>query len=201
VDGHYLMDENVNAFLRVLDPSDNSTGGGTASAIAGAMSGALVAMVARLSVGKTDMEPKPFYNDIVAEAEKLSAELFDGGRADAGAFDAIRAAFKLPKDTPEDKAARTRAIQEATIGAARVPLANAERCRRVLELYARLIGHSNPNAASDLQCAGYLARAGLLGCVANVEINVPSIKDTAVRAELAQRAQALRTWLDKSAAT
>ncbi len=188
------MDKNIEAFLRVLDPADNSTGGGTASAIAGAMAAALVAMVARLSMGKEAMEADGYYREVSSQAEALSSELFTGGREDSEAFDAVRAAYKLPKDTSEQKAERSQSIQQAMIHAARVPLANADRCRRVLELCAQLRGRSNPNAASDLACAGHLARAGLLGCVANVEINVSAIKDRGLAAELSERAQALRQW-------
>jgi formiminotetrahydrofolate cyclodeaminase len=186
------MDEDTTAFLKVLDPDDNSTGGGTASAVAAAMAGALVAMVARLSLGKEGMEPEPFYKELGASAETLSAELFNGGREDSQAFEAVRNAFRLPKDSDEEKSVRREAVQAAWIHAARVPLANAERCRQVLELGMQLRGRSNPNAASDLACAVYLARAGMLGCLENVEINLPAIKDQQVVAELAERVNALR---------
>jgi formiminotetrahydrofolate cyclodeaminase len=186
------MDENIAAFLKVLDPSDNSTGGGTASAVAGAMAGALVAMVARLSLGKEGMESESFYRELGASAETLSTELFNGGHEDSQAFESVRRAFRLPKDSDEEKSVRREAIQAAWIHAARVPLANAQRCRQVLELGAQLRDRSNPNAASDLACAMYLARAGMFGCLENVEINLPAIKDTQVAAELTERVSALR---------
>ena len=186
------MDENISAFLKVLDPADNSTGGGTASAVAGAMAGALVAMVARLSVGKEGMEPEPFYKELGASAESLSTQLFDGGRVDSQAFEAVRNAFGLPKGSDAEKSARPKAIQATWTHAARVPLANAERCRQVLELGIKLRGRSNPNTASDLACAFYLARAGMLGCLDNVEFNLSAIKDEQVVAELAERVNALR---------
>ena len=191
------MDENTAAFLKVLDPADNSTGGGTASAVAGAMAAALVAMVARLSVGKEGMEePDSFYTALGASAETLSKQLFDGGRQDSQAFEAVRNAFRLPKQSEEEKARRREAIQAAWIQASRVPLANAERCSQVLDLGEQLRGRSNPNAASDLACAIVLARAGLLGCLENVEINLPAIKETHVVAELAGRLSALRGHLE-----
>jgi formiminotetrahydrofolate cyclodeaminase len=186
------MDENTTAFLKVLDPADNSTGGGTASAVAGAMAGALVAMVARLSIGKEGMESESFYKKLGASAETLSTELFNGGHEDSQAFESVRHAFRLPKDSDEEKSIRREAIQAAWIHAARVPLANAERCRQVLELGTQLRDRSNPNAASDLACAMYLARAGMLGCLENVEINLPAIKDQQVAAELAERVNVLR---------
>jgi formiminotetrahydrofolate cyclodeaminase len=61
--------------------------------------------------------------------------------------------------------------------ATRTPLINAEKCRQVLDLKQKLEGLSNPNTASDLECAGHLAKAGLLGCLANVKINVPNLKN------------------------
>jgi len=186
------MNANVEAFQRVLNPLDSSTGGGTASAVAGAMAGALVAMVARLSIGKEGMESASFYNELATAAGSLSKELFDGGREDSEAFKVVRSAFRLARQTDKEKASRREAIQAAWIHAARVPLANAERCARVLKLAVRLRGRSNPNAASDLECAGYLACAGLLGCVENVNINVLSIKDQKVAAELAEHARGLR---------
>lgn len=186
------MDDNVTAFLKVLDPADNSTGGGTASAVAGAMAGALVAMVARLSVGKEGMEKESFYNEVGTLAQTISTELFEGGREDSQAFEAVRNAFRLPRQSDSEKAVRREAIQAAWVHAARVPLANAERCQQVLELGRRLRGRSNPNAASDLECAIYLARAGMLGCLENVEINLPAIKDQQAAAKLAERVSALR---------
>jgi formiminotetrahydrofolate cyclodeaminase len=192
------MDHNIAAFLKVLDPADNSTGGGTASAVAGAMAGALVAMVARLSVGKDGMqEPDSFYEQLSAPAETLSTELFNGAREDSQAFEAVRNAFRLAKSSDEEKAIRCEAIQAAWLRAARVPLANAERCRQVLDLGAQLRGRSNPNTASDLACALYLARAGMLGCLENVEINLPAIKDPQVVAELEERVSALRELDDQ----
>jgi formiminotetrahydrofolate cyclodeaminase len=186
------MDENVEAFLRLLDPADNSTGGGTASAVAGAMAAALVAMVARLSIGKEGLEAKSFYLGLSAEAEALSGQLLDGGREDSDAFVAVLSAYRLAKDTDEEKSARREAIQRAMLQAARVPLANMERCWRVLELAMQLQGRSNPNAASDLDCALHLARAGLLGCADNVEINLPAIEDQEAAGELAEQARSLK---------
>lgn len=187
-----MMDDTVQAFLRVLDPADNSTGGGTASAMAGAMAAALVAMVARLSRGKVGMEPEAFYGQLAAEAEGVSADLFRGARLDSEAFDAVRTAYRLPKEAEAEKANRRRAIQEAMVQAARVPLSNAEGCRRAFELGSILQGRSNPHAASDLECAIHLARAGILGCLANVRINLPSIQDARLAEELEVHAERLQ---------
>jgi len=179
------------AFLRVLDPGDNSTGGGSASAIAGAMAASLAAMVARLSSPAAGGEPEATYAEIARAGADVSDALLAGADEDARAFDAVMAAYRLPKETSNDKEARRDAIQTAMIYATRVPLANAARCAAVQALVARLEGRSNPRAASDLQAAAFLARAGLLGCLANVEINLPGIKDAAVAAEIRGQAAAL----------
>ena len=172
--------DNVDAFWKVIDPDDNATGGGTASATAGAMAAGLVAMVARLSLGK-DLKPDDYYAPVIAEAETLATELFDGCRIDSRAFEQVMAAFKLPKATDDEKTARSVAIQAAWTHAANVPMANAALCNRVLQLAAHLQGCSNPDARSDLFCAVHLATAGQAGCLANVKINLPSIKDESVR--------------------
>ncbi|MBP1720124.1 MAG: formiminotransferase-cyclodeaminase [Deltaproteobacteria bacterium] len=186
------MDEALAAFLKVLDPGDNSTGGGTASAVAGAMAAALVSMVARLSLGKPGMESESFYREISLQAKDLSRRLYQGGAADSQAFEAIRAAYKLPKAAPGEKEKRLTAIQEAVLKAARTPLENAEACREVLSLLGNLRRRFNESAASDLECAEYLARAGLSGCLANVEINFRSLKDPSALAEFSARVQRLK---------
>jgi formiminotetrahydrofolate cyclodeaminase len=93
----------------------------------------------------------------------------------------------MPKSTPEEKSARSEAIQQAMVSAAEVPLRNAGCCRQVIELCRKLEESYNKNAASDLECARHLAEAGLKGCAANVRINLPSIKDENVRAQIGER--------------
>ncbi len=185
------MQENINAFLRVLDATDNSTGGGTASSVAGAMAAGLTAMVARLSMDKKDLAPTQTYQTIATEAEILSRELFNGGQEDAEAFDRVTIAYKMPKDTTAAKDARSQAIQEAMQHAAEVPLLNAGRCKRILALCHRLENSYNTNAASDLKCAVYLATAGMKGCAANVRINLPYIRDERVCKDIEERLESI----------
>ncbi len=178
--GTLCMKSNVEAFERVLDASDNSTGGGTASCVAGAMAAGLNGMVARLSMGKAELMPTEHYERIAKRAEQLSRELFDGGRIDSDAFSVVSLAFKMPKETTEQKQTRSLAIQKGMLHCAEVPLANAQKCQEVSNLADQLAEKFNLNAASDLQCAQYLVTAGLNGCAANVRINLPAIKDQAV---------------------
>lgn len=190
------MTPSLLAFHRILDPTDNVTGGGAASAVAGSMAAALVGMVARVSVGKKNMpEPDAFYQAIDAEAQSLSTTLLEGSNADSAAFDRVMDAYRLPKATDEEKAARTVAIQHAITGATETPLHNAEGCARALELAAQLVGRSNTNAASDLECALFLATAGLKGALSNAEINIGSLKDESVVAAFTKRVEDLRAKL------
>lgn len=186
-------DADVEAFLKVIDPEDDATGGGTASAVAGAMAAGLVGMVARVSKGKPDLESDDFYDTIDAAAQALTRELMQGGREDSEAFGAVMTAFRLPKETEEDRATRSQAIREAMVLATRVPLENATRCVRVLELARKVSARFNQNAASDLECARSLARSGAEGCLANVEINLPGVKDEEAKAELEAGARELRS--------
>jgi formiminotetrahydrofolate cyclodeaminase len=193
-----MHDERTGAYLRVLDPADNSTGGGSASAIAGGMAAALVAMVARLSTGRDSSEPEAYYLEVAELGSRLSEMLIAGAEEDARSFDAVMAAYRLPKATAAEQDARRAAVQAAMVRATRVPLLNAEACAEVMALVARLQGRSNPRAASDLQCAGYLARAGLQGCLANIAINLPGIKDPIEAEEIWARAARLQETLQGS---
>ncbi len=186
------METDVSPFLGVLDPSDTGTGGGTASALAGAMAASLVAMVAHLSAPLEHLGPPASFLELAARAEMLAADLVQGGAADRAAFGALRDAYRLPRLTDEQKTRRAAAVQQAVLHAAAVPLENAERCLQVWEMCAALTNRSNANAASDLECAGHLARAGLLGCVANVEINLPLLKDEIEVVRLTGRVRELR---------
>jgi len=186
-------DADLQAFLKVIDPDDSATGGGTASAVAGAMAAGLVGMVARVSKGKPDLESDEFYDAIDNAAQELTRSLMQGGREDSEAFGAVMRSFTLPKCTEDEKAARTAAIRAAMVAATSVPLENAQRCVRVLELADRVSKIFNENAASDLACARAMACMGAEGCLENVEINLPGVKDEQAKAEFEARLNELRS--------
>lgn len=183
----------VEALLKVLDPEDNSTGGGAASAVAGAMAAGLAGMVARVSRGKPEMEPDDFYDEVDGEARRLTGELMQGAEEDSNAFEAVMAGFRMPKETDEQKAARSEAIQNAMEQATTVPLRNGERCVQVMRLCTRLRPKHNTNATSDLDVGRRLAAAALEGCIDNVEINLGSLKREAAREMLTDRLDELCT--------
>jgi formiminotetrahydrofolate cyclodeaminase len=188
------MDEYQVTMRKLLDPADNTTGGGSAAALAGAMAAALVAMVCRLSADRASAEDMPDHAALAKTAESLSRDLLLGATQDGQAFESVRQALRLSRATEREQEARRAAIGQAWQHATEVPLANAERCRQVLAGGTRLRGRSNPQTASDLSCALLLARAGLLGCLANVAINLPHVKDAACAADLSARARMLQAW-------
>jgi methenyltetrahydrofolate cyclohydrolase len=161
---------------RILDPGDATTGGGSAAALGAAMAAGLLGMVARLSVGRQFALGDDRYQAVVAEAEELRDQLAAGAAEDAAAYAHIKAAYALPKATDEERATRDAAVKEALIGAAIVPRDNARRAARVLDLCRELVGRSNESAASDLAVAAELARVSVVGCAANVDVNVAMLE-------------------------
>ncbi len=191
------MDKNYEAFSKVMDVTDNSTGGGSASSIAGAMAAGLAGMVARLSMNKKHLEPTEHYEALAGKCEDLCTRLFEGGSKDSEAFAAVSKAFGMPKGTDEEKAARSQAVKDGMTLCAEVPLENAAICVEVLALCKELEKSYNTNASSDLECAMYLSKAGVKGCAANVRVNLPYLKD---KAQVKAMEAKIVTLLDESLA-
>lgn len=173
-----IKDKPVTAFLDELASSAATPGGGSAAAIMGGMGAALVSMVCNLTIGKKAyVEVEGDMKDLLAKAEALRARLTDFIRADVEAFDGLMAAYGLPKDTDEQKAARSVAIQEGLKKATDAPLACARACADVIALSRVAAEKGNTNVVSDAGVAALAAVAALRSAALNVDINVPSIKD------------------------
>src|SRR3989441_3136125 len=163
-------------------------GGGSAAALAGALAGALVAMVARLTVGrKAYAGVQQRAAEILAEADALRAQLRRLVDDDAAAYGKVSAAYRLPKDDPR----RTRAADEALVGAARTPLAMARGAARLVALAKEIGTIGNRNAHSDALVAEALARAALGGAVENVRVNVGSLSEPGLGRSLLEEAEQL----------
>lgn len=168
----------ITDFLEELGSNSPAPGGGSISALAGALGGALTAMVCRLTVGNSKYsEVQNEIQAVLVEADRLSDMLARCVDADTEAFNQVMAAYKLPKTTDAEKAARSEAIQKAMQHAANLPLGVAECCLKVLAMSGRVLKIGNANAASDAAVAGLMAHAGLHGALYNVKINLGSIKD------------------------
>jgi len=173
-----LAERRLGGVLDALASSEPTPGGGSAAALAGAAGAALVAMVARLTAGKKGYEAtEARTQQIVAEADAARAEFLALADRDAAAFDEVIGAYRLPKESDADKAARSAAIQRALGSAAEVPLRVAELAVSLLEPAREATGAGIPTAASDGAAAGQLLFAAAQAALRNVEINVASMKD------------------------
>jgi methenyltetrahydrofolate cyclohydrolase len=145
-------------------------GGGSASALAGALAAALLAMV-------TELTPDdPAASQLGPPARDLVARLGDLAQADADAYGAVVTARRLPRGTDAERNARALAIRSAMADAAGTPLRTAEAALEVLDLAERLAPIGNVNAVSDVGVAGQLAAAAARGALLNVRINLPYLE-------------------------
>jgi len=168
----------VPEFLGEVASSSPTPGGGSVSALAGALAGALGTMVARLTIGKAKYaEHDARMRQAEAEAERLRRELFDLVQEDARAYEGFRSASRLSQRTPEEVALRERARAEAARNATGVPLRTAETCAKALAVAREVATYGNVNAVSDAGVAAWLARGGAEGAALNVRINLGDVPE------------------------
>lgn len=173
-----LTDKPVDEFLDALASKSPTPGGGGGAALAGALAAALASMVCNLTVGKEKYAGvQDDILDLLAKSEDLRRRLTELVETDEAAYGVLSAAYKLPKDTGEQKQARTAAIQEALISATATPMEIARACVQVLSLCGPIAEKGNVSAVSDAGVAALLAEAGLRSAALNVLINLAAIKD------------------------
>jgi len=188
-----LIDLAVKDFTTELASSSPAPGGGSVAALSGALGAALLAMVCRLSVGKKGCESfEDEIKDGLSQAERLHESLLSQVDLDTEAFNAVIAAFRMKKDTEEEKKARADAIQRGYKEAVQSPLKIAGECLSVLRVAEGLLGKINVNAASDIGVGALEAYAGLEGAIMNVQINTPSIKDQEFVAKVTSELKSFR---------
>ena len=175
-----LVELKVDEFVKVLGSDAPAPGGGSASALAGAIGSALTMMVMNLTIGKKKyLEHDELSKQVLLEMTKLNKELVEIVDRDTAAFDAVSAVFSMPKETEEDKTKRRVAMQEALKGATLVPFEMMDLMVQTIKLTQKVVGKSNTNAASDLGVSALNLKAGLQGAWLNVLINLSDIKDEA----------------------
>ncbi len=187
-----LVDMKIREFLDVLKSDSPAPGGGSASALSGAQGCALLMMVADLTIGKEKY--KDFEEDcmdVKAKASELYKELTASVDRDTEAFNLISSAFKLPKVTEEEKAARKKAIAEGTLTATEVPFNTMRLGVETLKLVKRLMGRSNPNCSSDLGVGALHLKACVEGSWLNVKINLPGVKNEEKAAYFTKEGQSM----------
>lgn len=180
-----LSDMKLNEYMNTLASSAPAPGGGSASALCGAQGAALCAMVASLTIGKKKYEAYwEHCNDVLNRANELKERMVQLIDKDTAAFECVSAAYKLPKDTDEEKAARSRAIADATLGATLVPLETLNAAHEAMFLAEELIGKSNTNCASDIGVAALNTVSCARGAWLNIKINLGGIRDSARSEEI-----------------
>ncbi len=183
---------NLSDFLDDLASGDPTPGGGSAAALAGALGAALAAMVANLTVGrKRYVDVDAQMQAVLGEAETLRSRLTALVAEDAQAYEQVRAAYRLPKETTADLAARHAAIQAAMQGASLTPLETMRACIAVLRLAEQAATLGNVNAATDGAVGALLAQAGLAGAALNVRVNLRGIEDRAFASACEQEVASL----------
>ena len=179
-----LIDLKLDEYLDVLISDEPAPGGGSVSALACAQGAALVSMVCDLTLMKKKYaDDHEICGQIKEEAVKLYADLKAAIDKDTDAYNLVAAAFKMPKETPEDKAARKQAIADGTLEATKVPLSVMKMGMEGLKLADKLNGHFNKNCASDLGVGVINFKTGIQGAWMNVKINLPGVKDESFAAE------------------
>lgn len=196
-----LVEYSVEGFMQQLASDVPAPGGGSASALMGSVGAALAAMVASLTQGKEKYrEFAALTVDTLSAGERLKKRFLTLIDQDTAAFNAVSAAYKLPKLTEAEKEARRQAIEAALKQATEVPFAMMEAANECLQVVAQAVGKTNASAASDLGVAACALRAAAYGAWLNVLINLGGVKDTAFAARYRETGQTLLAESDALAA-
>lgn len=194
-----VRDGRVEEYLAAVSAATPTPGGGSASALVGALSVALGRMVAGLAVGKKGFEGvQRDLERLLVRAEPIQDRLLALADEDSAAYGLVMDAMRLPKASPAEKAARVDAMQAAYREATKVPLETVERCVESLEIALEAAKKGNRGASTDCGVAVLLAEAAIEGASLNVRVNLASLKDDVFRGaveaklrELLGRAQTL----------
>ncbi len=187
-----LVGMRVHEFADELSSDSPAPGGGSVAALCGALAAGLAGMVAALTWSKRGMEDaRPRMKQAGDRAQALKGWFLLAVDRDTDAFNAVLAAMRLPRQTDAQQAARAQALEQANQNATRVPLEVLERSVECFELAQRVAEHGNPASVSDAGVAGAAALAAAEGAALNVRINVPSLTDAGVAAELLARTEEL----------
>jgi formiminotetrahydrofolate cyclodeaminase len=187
-----FTDKSLNEFLDALASKEPAPGGGSGAAMGGALGAALVSMVCNLTIGKKGYEAvEQEMKDLLAQSEAIRLELPKLLEADIEVYTQVMAAYRLPRTTDEEKAARQTLLQQRFKEAAEVPLQIAERCSRIVQLALPAARMGNKWAVSDAGVGALLGEAALRSALLNVEINLASIDDEAYVAEMRRKIAAL----------
>jgi methenyltetrahydrofolate cyclohydrolase len=183
-----LANKSLNDVLDAFSSSDPTPGGGSAAALCGALGASLLAMAAGLPKTKSNTPEERVSLDAArGKILALRSRLVDLIDRDAASYDAVVAAYRLPKATDADKAARTAAIQAALKRATEVPLETMVVCADVIDEAVAVAEASNPSARSDIAVGMQTLTTAIQGALLNVEANIGSVTDQAFVADVSSR--------------
>ena len=189
-----LIDMTCKSFALETASESPAPGGGSIAAYMGALGAALGTMVANLSSHKAGWDDRwEEFSDWAEKGQAVLAELLHLVDEDTAAFNRIMAVFAMPKSTDEEKAARSAALQQATLYATEVPLRTMKAASRVFEIVRAMASEGNPNSVSDAGVGALAARSAVLGACLNVKINAAGLKDRTKADALVAEADALAT--------
>ena len=187
-----IADMKVTELINEVGAGTPAPGGGAVAGLAGGIGVALTMMVNGLTLSKKGFEDdRERILDAIAKGNELKTRLLDVMDRDTDAFNVVSAAFGMPKDTDEQKAARSAAIQNGLKGCTKTPMEMMELIDETLTLAHSLLGRFNDTSASDLGVAFLSLKAGIQGAWLNVLINVGSLKDQEFAAEYRARGEKL----------
>jgi len=183
-----LVRLNLRQFCNETLSDSPAPGGGSVAALMGALGASLGGMVANLSAGKRGWDDKlEYFSEMAVRGQQLKDELLFLVDEDTAAFNKVMAAFGLPKESAEEKAARSKAIQSANKYAAEIPLRVMETASKSYELLAAMADKGNPASISDVGVGLLATRACIDGAAMNVRINLSSVKDENAKSVLQEQ--------------
>lgn len=200
LDLNHLSSWPISDFLKKLASDEPVPGGGSVSALAGALGAALIAMYCKLGALRkgASSDDQEVLQKISIEADNYQNQLTRLITEDTVAYGEVMQAFKLSKSTEEEVKARLAAIQKAFHRAVEVPMQTLYACLECLYLIAEVSVLGNKSAFSDLKVAEYLCQAGAKGALENIEINLPSIKDAEYVRQVEAKIQKYKDSLQKA---
>jgi len=195
-----LIDLNLSDFNNEVDSSSPAPGGGSVSSLASSLGVSLVRMVGHITANKKkfqklDIDIQNEFNSIEDSLIPIKNELIELIDKDTDAFNLIMKAFKLPKETDEEKSFRKQKILEGTIEAIKVPHRVSELSLEALKKMDFILQYGNKNAISDIGVGALLLHAGLEGAILNVKINLPGLTDPAM---ISHYQDSISTMLEES---
>jgi glutamate formiminotransferase/formiminotetrahydrofolate cyclodeaminase len=183
-----LVKMNVREFCNETLSDSPAPGGGSVAALMGALGASLGGMVANLSAGKRGWDDKlEYFSNWAVKAQQLKDELLSLVDEDTAAFNKVMDAFALPRESAEEKEARSAAVEEATKHAAEIPLKVMETASKSYELLSAMLEKGNPASISDVGVGALATRACIDGAAMNVRINLATLNDEKFRSALLEK--------------